>query len=161
MAFKLIRKGNNKVPFNEDKIVVLKTSIRFPMKMRKKNNGFYTHVNVYEDKNKYGFEFTDDSLTGYSIVRDRIPTQSRGKFRRIPRGLYNFTKEKGVYIINISCGKVKKFKKGCGEKFNWAHCELRTCGEDFILPSGKRIKNYYLCNKCKDDVNVLEDESGN
>lgn len=45
-----------------------------------------------------------------------------------------------------------KEMKGCGERFTWARCERHTCGEDLILPSGKRKKNYYLCAECSQNV---------
>lgn len=47
-------------------------------------------------------------------------------------------------------------RKGCGKKFNWAKCEPRICGDDLILPSGKRKRSFYLCDDCRDDVNHAE-----
>lgn len=38
---------------------------------------------------------------------------------------------------------------GCGKMFWWAECERHICGENFILPSGKKKRNYYLCRECK------------
>lgn len=42
--------------------------------------------------------------------------------------------------------------KGCGIRFIWAKCERHTCGEDLILPSGKKKRNYYLCKNCSPNL---------
>lgn len=101
MVFKLVRKNMNKIP-DIDKIVVLKSSVRFPIKLRKKKKGMYNYVNLYKDKNKRAFQFTDDPLTGYTILKNRISTVRRKNFGDIKQGIYDYIKEKDLYIINLN-----------------------------------------------------------
>ena len=110
MAFELIKKNVTKIPYT-DNIVILKSCIRFPQKLRKKKNGFYKCVDIYKDGNKLGFKFNDDSLTGYVVTTNRLAVNNLKIKEMLKLGVYDYKKEKDMYIIDT--GKpIKTFAKG-------------------------------------------------
>ena len=62
----------------------------------------YTHVNIYKDDNKLGFEFTDDPLTGYAVIKDRIPIIKRIHFKELKQGIYDYIKQGNLYVIDVN-----------------------------------------------------------
>ena len=98
MVFTLVRKGGNKIP-EGDYVVINKASVRFPIKLRKKKVGFYNYVNIYLDKKKIGFEFTDDVLTGYTLLKSSLGTQGRMLISSFRPGVYDYKKEGSLYVI--------------------------------------------------------------
>lgn len=105
MAFQLIEKRKIINQDFNDKFVILKTAIKFPMKLRKKDKGFYNYVKFYfddENENIIAFEFTDDIQSGYVISKDRLLRMNRKFLAAVKEGVYDYTFENNLYIIDMS-----------------------------------------------------------
>ena len=114
MAFELISKRTQDRRTFNDKIVVKKTVISFPMRLRKAEKGFFKFVEIWKEDDKYGFRFLEYTKNGYLLFRNSIKRQKRGVPKSIPMGVYNFTKEGELYVIDTK----ENLQKGEEDRIN-------------------------------------------